>query len=354
MRRHLVCLTIVLTALCSASQSDADSAQDITIQGKTFYKDGKPWLPKGIQIEGLNRPLDNYESAAGPAYAKQGRAWYGPAELNAIKDIFRADVIRFQVSQPGLDPQSPIYRPAYVSELLDAFRLARSRGFVVIVSVDAQSENGIPNLPGMPNDSTVRAWQTLAPQLAKDHGIMLELFNEPALSSNPQSQSQWAQSTQAVIDAVRNKGATNILLVDGLLYGRSTNGLFRLVHDTISNRLALAVHPYLSKGGFVTEKQWNDQFGASAHEYPMIATEWNATPTNGCIGPDTPSVAGSLMRYLESLHIGLIGWAIDSKYGKLVKDHTSFQPTDYSTFADCSKTPSVSGGGKLLANYPND
>ena len=60
------------------------------------------------------------------------------------------------------------------------------------------------------------------------------------------------------------------------------------------------------------------------------------------------------MRYLESLQIGLIGWAIDSKYGKLVKDHTNFQPTDYSTFADCSKTPSDSGGGKLLANYPNN
>ncbi|MBV8744050.1 MAG: cellulase family glycosylhydrolase [Xanthobacteraceae bacterium] len=103
---------------------------------------------------------------------------------------------------------------------------ARSHGFVVIVSIDAQWENGVPNLPGMPNDSTVRAWQTLAPLLAKDNEIMLELFNEPALSSNAQSQSQWAQLTQAIIDAVRNKGATNILLVDGLWYARSTNGLF--------------------------------------------------------------------------------------------------------------------------------
>jgi endoglucanase len=50
----------------------------------------------------------------------------------------------------------------------------------------------------------------------------------------------------------------------------------------------------------------------------------------------------------------LIGWAIDSNYGKLVKDHTSFEPTDYSTFTGCSKTPGDSGGGKLLANYPNN
>ena len=355
MRSSLLCFVFASIALAGNFISVAAFAQDITIRGKVFYKDGKPWVPKGIQIEGFNRPLDNYESAAGPAYAKQGRAWYGPAELNAIKNVFKADVIRFQVSQPGLDPHSPIYNPAYVSELLDAFKLARSRGFAVIVSVDAQSENGIPNLPGTPNDSTVRAWQTLAPLLAKDNGIMLELFNEPAPSSNAQSQSQWAQSTQAVINAVRNEGATNILLVDGLLYGRSTNGLFPLVHDTISNRLALAVHPYLvSKDFFANEKQWHDQFGASAAQYPMIATEWNATPTNGCVGKTTPALALALMRYLESLHVGLVGWAIDSNYGKLVKDHTNFLPTDYSTFADCSKTPSDSGGGKLLVNYPND
>jgi len=153
---------------------------------------------------------------------------------------------------------------------------------------------------------------------------------------------------------VRHEDTTNILLMDGLWYARSTNGLFPLVRDTLPNRLALAVHPYLARGIFVTEKQWSDQFGSSAQKYPMIATEWNATPTNGCIGPDTPSVASSLMRYLESLHIGLIGWAIDSKFGKLVNDHTNFQPTDYSTFTDCSKTPGDSGGGKLLANYPNN
>ena len=55
------------------------------------------------------------------------------------------------------------------------------------------------------------------------------------------------------------------------------------------------------------------------------------------------------MRYLEPLHVGLIGWAIDSSYRKMVKDHTNFQPTDYSAFTDCS----IPRGGKLLANYPN-
>jgi endoglucanase len=60
------------------------------------------------------------------------------------------------------------------------------------------------------------------------------------------------------------------------------------------------------------------------------------------------------MRYLEALHVGLIGWGLDSNYGKLVKDHTKYEPTDYSSFTGCTKTPSESGGGRLIANYPND
>ena len=79
-----------------------------------------------------------------------------------------------------------------------------------------------------------------------------------------------------------------------------------------------------------------------------------ATPTNGCTGPDMPAVALSLMKYLEKLHVSLVGWGIESNYGKLFKDHTNFEPTDYSTFTNCSKTPSDSGGGKLFANFPHN
>ncbi|MBV8186658.1 MAG: hypothetical protein JOY64_17910 [Alphaproteobacteria bacterium] len=86
----------------------------------------------------------------------------------------------------------------------------------------------------------------------------------------------------------------------------------------------------------------------------MIATEWNATPTNGCVDSATPAVALQEMRYLQSLRIGLIGWAIDSNYGKLVKNHQDFRPTNYETFAGCSKLPSEAGGGELLANYPHN
>jgi endoglucanase len=221
--------------------------------------------------------------------------------------------------------------------------------------MDAQAENGIPNLSCMPNNSTGRAWRSIAPSFVHDSGVIFEPFNEPCkYEGDPKNKTEWAQTMQPVIDELRGLGATNILLLDGLGYGHSIEGLFPLVHDRLRNRLAMAVHPYLVKINYVTVDQWRKEFGNDTERYPTIAGEWNATSTNGCIDSTTPELALSLMRYLESLHIGLIGWGIDSNYGKLVKDHSEYEPTDYASFSGCTKIPSESGGGRLLTNYPND
>jgi endoglucanase len=340
--------SLILFGLVLCAQTSL--AQDVTIKGRFFYKNDAQWLPKGIDVEAFNEPP---QLRAKNALAMQARSYWGDAELGAAKKVFGINTIRLTVSQPGLDPQSPIYDPKYLPEILEAVQLARSLGFVVLVAVDAQPENGIPDLPCMPDDSTVRAWRSLAPPLARDRDVMFELFNEPCKSNNAEGQQEWAQSMQKLVTELRELKATNVLLLDGLWSGRSTNGLFPLIHDPLSDRLALAVHPYLARGAFVTERHWHNQFGDSAARYPAIVTEWNATPTNGCVDNTTPALVTSLMRYIESLQIGLVAWAIDSSHGKLVKDRNSYQPTDYASFKDC-KDGSESGGGLALANFPHD
>ena len=227
--------------------------------------------------------------------------------------------------------------------------------------MDSQGENGLPNLACMPNDSTVRAWKTIAPSLIKDSGVMFELFNEPCRANWDQGRKEWAKGIQLLIDTVRAMGAKNILLVDGLGFAQSTNDLFSLLHDATPNRLALAVHPYfdgLAKQPAVEpETYFTAHFGKDADRYPMIATEWNATETNGCVDQRTPVIALALVRYLQAHRIGLIGWGVDSKYGKLVKDHEHYTPTDYQDFRGCldkTKATGPSGAGTLLANFPNN
>jgi endoglucanase len=55
------------------------------------------------------------------------------------------------------------------------------------------------------------------------------------------------------------------------------------------------------------------ELGSDRVSISLIATEWNATATNGCVGDVTPRIAVALVRYIQSTHIGLIGWAIDSE-----------------------------------------
>jgi endoglucanase len=79
--------------------------------------------------------------------------------------------------------------------------------------------------------------------------------------------------------------------------------------------------------------------------------------TSGCVGDRTPEIALSLVRYLQRLHIGLIGWAMDYEHRKLVKDHAHFEPTDFEGFHGCldkTKASGPSGAGRLLAKYPNN
>lgn len=342
MLRRICSLLMLLSPLT------AMASQDVTIKGREFYLDGKPWLPKGVDVNAFVKPPKYFSFDKS---AQVERSSWGETELQMIRKRLGSNTLRFHLSQGGLDPYSTLYDPIYVDQILEPVRLARKQGFVVILVMDAQ-QDGTPNLSCMPSSATARAWQTLAPHVAGDSGIMLELFNEPCKKGDAVL-AEWAQGMQQLIDMVRSQGARNILLLDGLDWARITNGLFPLVHDPIPNRRALAIHPYLVSGAFDRPQQWETEFGGSARIYPAIADEWNATPTNGCTGKNLPTVALTLVRYLQSLHLGLIEWGIESTHGRIVQDHTDFQPTDYSTFTGC-KDGSVSGGGKLLANYPNN
>jgi endoglucanase len=353
-------LALLTLAFVLLAPLTALAAQDVTLEGRGFFLDGKPWLPKGIDVEAFNRPLGNYESASLQDSARQLRQYWGPAEIQAIKTVFGAQAIRLTISQPGLDPQSTIYSTTYRDEVLKAIKQARASGFVVIPNMDSQAENGVPNLPCMPSDSTKRAWRTIAPSAIHDPGVMFELFNEPCRANWDQARKEWAGEMQGLIDMFRGMGARNILLLDGLGYAQWTNDLFPLVHDSIPNRLALAVHPYLhglkKEPTKTPESYFSTHFGRDAASYPIIATEWNAVETNGCVDGRMPELALLLVRYLQHMHIGLIGWAIDSEHGKLVKDHIRFEPTDYENFQGCSgkSGTSTSGAGQLLAHFPGN
>ncbi len=260
------------------------------------------------------------------------------------------------MSQQGLDPKSEIFCPDYKDEIVSAVKLAKQYGFTAIISMNWQEDWGTPNgdykpqkdLLGMPDDQTMRAWQNLAPAFAHDGNVMYELFSEAKEWPSDASRSKWGAGIQPVINAVRAVGAQNIILLDGLNYGRATKGMAQLFHDHVLNRWAFVVDPQFTDD-FKTPQAWEDAFGKVANTYPTLAIGFNMTDRGNCLESRSPNeVVPSLFNYLKSKGIGLLAWGQLPE--TLWHGHNPDDLTNYAHFTACHDK-SNSGAGELFAKW---
>jgi hypothetical protein len=280
-------------------------AAEVSVEGNRFYRDGAPWVAEGVTLVGLVSPEKRVQGKATYAAA---RAAFGPGMLGEV-ERYGADLVRFQVSQGALDPKSRRYDSHYHDEVLDAIALTRESGLNVIVSMQWHGLAGPSDSKGLPTGSTRRAWRELAAQLGDDRGILFEIFNEPL--GNPRTPAEWVpwqESMQATIDALRDAGARNVLLVPGVQYSRTLDGAPPL-EDPLG-QLGYAVHPYLGKHN-QTRAQWEKKFGDFARTHPVMATEFNAQAGGNYCRPELPEQTEALLTYLAEQRIGLVAWALD-------------------------------------------
>ncbi len=304
-------------------------ATGIGVSGNRLTRNGQPWTPKGLSMIGALT-----KGSAVTAYQH-----WGTAELAAAAS-WGADALRFQVSQPSLDPQDAQYSAAYLTRVESMVSLAEAHGFALILSMQDQSLAG-GNADPLPTASTVRAWQKLAPVFAADRNVIYELYNEPDNAADAAGWAAWKNGTattvghQHLVDVIRAAGAKNVLLADGARKAEILTGV-PLLNDPLG-RMGYASHPYYvdSINGHPTA--WDDRFGNLSATVPVVVTEWNDTSTGTCEA-DAPTRAPQLVTYLGQHHIGIFGWAFDLP-GTLVKDW-SWTPTTLTGFT-CGTT----GGG---------
>ena len=336
--------SVLLAALLAWAAPAA--AQRISVDGASLTRDGAPWLMRGVTVVGLLPPAPSPY----PAYAAAQAHW-GTQEIQAIK-AFGADTIRFQLSQPGLDPQSPLGKPTYQQRVLAGIALARQAGLVVVLSMQWQGGAGQQGIPSLPNDATTRAWLALAPHVANDPGIILELFNEPAIKVDQPRTAQgfaevwqrWQAAFQPLVTAIRTAAPHNVLLLDGAQASGYLAGAPAL--NDPARQLAYAVHPYFHQSG-ATPEMWQKEFGDFARTHPVVAGEWNVTSSMDCT-PDAPARAAALLAWLHDHRMGLVGWAMDWP-GSLVQDF-SYIPTNFDDFA-CNPTHHNGAGALISAAF---
>lgn len=328
----------------------------LSVQGARLMQDGAPWVARGLQIVGLVAPDADLAGKYVAAHAH-----FGAAELaQAVAD--HANVVRFQVSEFGLDPSSALYDPGYAAEVAQGVELARAAGLDVIVSLQSQGPAGIAPRCPLPDAGAAADWNELAAMFAADHGVMFELYNEPAVPATRAGWALWrdggtvatgygtciAVGMQALIDEIRGAGASNVIIVPGLAGEVTLAGMGGLADpaDPADPQLAYGVHyPNLTQ----QSTAWDRQFGNAAARVPVIVTEWQANSTTNCVA-DAPHAAPRLLAYLALKQIGIVGFALDLP-GTIVADY-SYAPTTYAGFA-CG-TPGGGPGQLLFDTYAGE
>jgi endoglucanase len=312
----------------------------VSVSGDQLLRDGRPWVARGLVSIAFVAP----PSAATGVFAQAYRH-VGPAELAAMR-AWGADSVRFQVSQPGLDPRSPLFSQGFLNAVVGGVRAARAAGLTVLLSVQDESQSGERAAPTpLPDDATRRVWAELAPRFRSDHGVLFELLNEPRPAADPAHWAAWQQAMNATIATVRGTGAGNVLVADGLLLGERLTGAPALSDPSV----VYASHPYAHDAAGQTPQAWDQRFGTFARTHPVLVTEWTTIPRYYC-DANTAQAGRAFLSYLAQHRIGLFGFAYDfagDRFGSVAHGFPA-RPTSYAG-TSCGSTGF--GPGRLVQDW---
>lgn len=326
------------------------STSGIYVQGSHLMQNGGVFIPRGVQITGLVAPDADLAGKYIPAHQH-----FGAAEIaHAVAD--NANLIRFQVSEFGLNPSDPLYSPKYLTQVESGIALARAAGLDVIISLQAQTPAGNETRCPLDDAGAATDWQQLAQAYAGDDDVMFELYNEPGLPNSAANWALWANGgvisdgaggqctavgVQSLVDEIRGLGADNVIILPGLAGEQTLAGVPAITDpaDPSDPQLAYGIHyPNLKQ----TSDAWDGEFGNLAERAPVIVTEWQANGTTNCV-PGAPRSAPLLLTYLALKQIGVVGFAFDLP-GTIIANY-QYDPTTYVNFSCGSFT---GGAGQVL------
>ena len=164
-RRHLAGMAplVLLTMGCGSATTNTSTTTTqsapvtlgtgtgkVTISGNLLLKDGAQWTPKALQLNAFVA-----SPAVGAGVYLQAYQHFTLAELSALQ-AWGADTVRFQIGQPEMDPQSPLYTASFVAQVQAAVTQARALGLNVILSVQDEGQTGETAPSSLPDAGTSR------------------------------------------------------------------------------------------------------------------------------------------------------------------------------------------------------
>lgn len=310
-----------------------------SVKGNTIVgTDGQQYIFHGIGRDGLE-----YNCAGEGPLDQQHLAYMGSGVNTNSETYWGANTVRLPLSEgfwlhgnPSISCSAPQYQLT-VKQVVDELTALKLN-----VVIDLQwSDAGGQSVQGgaawaMPDADSVTFWQQVAPIYKGYSNVLFELFNEP----HPSGWSCWAAACQitadksfevscqctniynyqsvgmqALVNAVRGTGATNLVLVGGMNWGYDLSALPK--YGLKGANIVYSTHPYPYTDKMAST--WDAAFGNISATYPVISTE------SGEYDCGT-TYESQLLPYFDAHQIGWMSWAWVTKgspctYPQLITDY---------------------------------
>jgi len=268
----------------------------------------------------------------------------------AIKD-WQVNVIRLPLAQDrwfGKAPDQKDEGKAY-RELVDkVVGLCAGQGCYIILDLhwsDAGEWGKQIGQHVMPDRNSLEFWKSCA-RIYKNHpAVIFDLYNEPhnvswdiwlkggevtekAFRRNPQKTFQ-AVGMQALLDAVRETGANNVIIAGGLDWAYDMSGFLegKQLADPTGNGVIYANHAYPFKGD--TVERWIAKMEKATKVLPVIVSEFGAQ-SRGAPGARGQTGEQWVRHVLQALHDhdwAWTAWDLHPRAGPRLISDWKYTPT---------------------------
>jgi len=359
-----VAVTCVLVA--PVAQAAAAAAPQLHVSGNKLVDHNGA----AVVLHGVNRSGGEF------ACVQNNGIWDGPmdqASVSAIKS-WNVTAVRVPLNEACWNSESYVNRAysgsTYQNAVASYVNLLNANGIVAILdlhwtdgvytgtSSGCSSAQATCQKPMPDAAQAIPFWTSVANAFKGNNAVVFDLFNEPYPERATGSESSgWAcwrnggtcngigyqvAGMQAMVNAVRSTGASNVLMLGGLAYSNDLSQWNQYKPSDPTGNLAASWHSY-SFNVCNSSSCWNSQIAPVIANSPLITGELGESDCGD-------SYINPLMSWLDGQHTGYLAWTWNTwscAGGNILITDYSGTPTAFGAGykAHLLSLPGSTGGG---------
>jgi endoglucanase len=327
-----------------AGASDSGGGSPLHVEGNHLVKNGST-----VRLLGVDHSGTEYACIGGYAFVE------GPDDdtLTTAMKTWHVNAVRIPLNEDcwlGINGVKAAYSgQAYETAIKNYVALFHAYDIFTVVDLHWNApgtSQATTQEPMADADHAVAFWSSVAAAFKDDPDTIFDLYNEPYVdATNAQTSDPWAcwrdgctitqslgsvqgswQSAgmQALLDAVRGAGATNVVMLGGLAYANDLTGWLSHQPKDPLGQTAASFHNY----NFNTcsdQACWTSQILPVANAVPLVTGELGE---NDC----AHGYIDGYMPWADTHGISYLGWAwntFDCKSGPALITNYSGAPTSF-------------------------